>query len=73
MIKLFMWFFGLCSHDWEKKSETILESGFEQTARLSKKFKMASCGPAFFDKTVVITFQCRKCSEMKVITKRSRD
>jgi len=71
MIKLFRWFFGMCvQHEWKLAYETVLESGFEQMTKRSKRAGDFDAPIDFFENAVVLTFQCCKCSEMRVVTRR---
>lgn len=60
-----------CKHDFEKVSEVILESAFEQMRQGATDFKMRHMDPILFQKLVVIVLVCRKCGRVKVIKERN--
>jgi hypothetical protein len=55
-----------CTHQWEKLSETILPSGYEQMSQGDFTFDRMS-GVALFKKKFILVLACSKCGKIKVI------
>lgn len=56
--------FSKCRHEWEKISETILESAFEQMIKANTYGEQQMRGINPFRKKYILVLQCKKCGEL---------
>lgn len=53
-----------CVHDWEKVSEEILPSAYEQARQDLDRFKYLNMSPEMFNKKYICILKCTKCGKL---------
>ena len=61
-----------CQHEWDKVSETVLPSGYEQMEAGNTKFDRMS-GVSLFRKKYILVLSCKKCGKVKKVVEVNPD
>ncbi len=57
-----------CKHKWKLIDKTILPSAYEQMTKNNfTELKCRSSNPEYFQKKVILVFQCENCPKMRQI------